>query len=251
MTSSKLSVSRASIKSSFGHFSFSSSQTNLAAPVSPKSRRKRHHSVSEPLHEQQPALADPGRLDASSYTPSRPPPPASPKRSQTDTSVKSPTTAAKINGGNLTLAVEENEKPAEPVLAPIRPPNNRKSRSWGNRLSALFPSLILQPTDQPQPQPAQPQLQHQLPIHRKPLPDDSSASSPSDSAPSYHTSENPTVRPVTSSGLGLGIAAPTFDSLDPPPPPPPFDAPPPVPGKTAHAPTYPQQHHLPLLPITL
>ncbi|GKT55312.1 choriogenin Hminor [Colletotrichum tofieldiae] len=239
MTSSKLSVSRASIKSSFGHFSFSSSQTNLAAPVSPKSRRKRHHSVSEPLHEQQPALADPGRLDASSYTPSRPPPPASPKRSQTDTSVKSPTTAAKINGGNLTLAVEENEKPAEPVLAPIRPPNNRKSRSWGNRLSALFPSLILQPTDQPQPQPAQPQLQHQLPIHRKPLPDDSSASSPSDSAPSYHTSENPTVRPVTSSGLGLGIAAPTFDSLDPPPPPPPFDAPPPVPGKTAHAPTYP------------
>ncbi|KAK2037284.1 choriogenin Hminor [Colletotrichum somersetense] len=268
MTSSKLSVSRASVKSSFGHFSFSSSsssQTNIADPVSTEPRsQKHHHSVSEPLQEQQQqhqhqqcqeqdqqhgdlqsALADPGRRNfSSSHTHSRPPPPASPKRSQTDTAVQSPATAARLNSRNLVLAIEEkeddNEKPAEPVLAPSRPLNKRKSRSWGNRLSSLFPSLIVQPTDQPpaQPQAAQPQLQQHLPIHRKPLPDDPPVSPPFDSPPSY-TTDNPTVRPMTSSVLGLGIAAPTLDSLDPPPPPPPSDAPPPVPGKIAHAPTYP------------
>ncbi|EFQ29395.1 choriogenin Hminor [Colletotrichum graminicola] len=257
MTSSKLSVSRASVKSSFGHFSFSS-QTNLVDSVSAKPRsQKHHHSVSEPLHEQQQqhdqrqdqeqqhhpqsALADPGRLDvSSSHTHSRPPPPpASPKRSQTDTEVKSPATAARLNSQSLTLTTEEKEndkeKPTEPVLAPSRPLNNRKSRSWGNRLSSLFPSLIIQSTDQLPPQPLAAQPQQQLPIHRKPLP----ASPPSDSPPSYDTTDKSTVRPVTSSVLGLGIAAPTLDSLDPPPPPPPSDAPPPVPGKIAHAPTYP------------
>ncbi|KDN62409.1 putative choriogenin Hminor [Colletotrichum sublineola] len=269
MTSSKLSLSRASVKSSFGHFSFSSSQTNLADPVSAKPRSQSHRSVSEPLHEQQQqhhqhqhqqcqgqdqqqhhhcesTLADPSRLNvSSSHTHSRPPPPTSPKRSQTDTAVKSPATAAKLNSRNLTLTIEEKEedkeKPVEPVLVPSRPLTNRKSRSWGDRLSALFPSLIIQPTDQPQAQPqaAQPQLQQQLPIHRKPLPADPPASAPTDSASSYHTTDNPTVRPVTSSVLGLGIVTPTLDSLDPPPPPPPSDAPPPVPGKIAHAPTYP------------
>ncbi|KAF6813642.1 choriogenin hminor [Colletotrichum sojae] len=245
MTSSKLSVSRATIKSSFGHFSFSSSQTNLADPVlSPSSnddaqKNQRHHSVSEPVNDQ--ATGDAAVLDpydqVGSNKSSRPQPPVSPKRSRTDTDIKSTT---------RTSVVEEKEKPAEPVLAPTRPPNNRKSRSWGNRLSALFPSLIVQPTDQTQPPPLpQPAHQHQqLPIHRKPLPDDSPATSPSDSAPSYHTSENPTVRPVTSSGLGLGIAS---ESLDPPPPAAPTDAPPPIPTKVPFAPldssmTSDQQH---------
>ncbi|KAK1993735.1 choriogenin Hminor [Colletotrichum falcatum] len=254
MTSSKLSVSRASVKSPFGHFSFSSSQSNLADPVSTKPRSQSHHSVSEPLHEQQQQhqqrqdqdqqhqLQDPGRPNViSSDTHSRPPPPASTKPSQTDTAVKSPATAA-----TLTLTIgekdEDKEKPAEPVLAPSRPLNKRKSRSWGNRLSSLFPSLIVQSTDQPQTQPQaaqpQPQPQQHLPIQRKPLPDHPSAESPSDSPPSY-TTDSPAVSPVTSSLLGLGITAPTLDSLDPPPPPPPSDAPPPVPGKIAHAPTYP------------
>ncbi|KAK1451822.1 choriogenin Hminor [Colletotrichum melonis] len=240
MTSSKLSVSRASLKSSLSHFSFSSSQVNLTNPVSPKSRRERHHSVSEPVHDQA-THGDAAVVNANGYTSSRPQRPASPKRSQTDTTVNSPTTAAKINAGTLNVTLEEKEKPSEPVLAPTRPPNNRKSRSWGNRLSALFPSLIIQPTDQPQTQspPAQPQLQqqHQVPIHRKPLPDDTPpASSPSDSAPSYHTAEHPTVRPVTSSGLGLGIAPTASESLDPPPPAAPSDAPPPIPRKIAPAP---------------
>ncbi|KAL0939232.1 choriogenin hminor [Colletotrichum truncatum] len=237
MTSSKLSVSRASIKSSFGHFSFSSSQTNLSNPdPPPSSHGQRHHSVSEPVHEGQ-AFGDAyNTTNISTKSFSRPLPPVSPKRSRTDTEVKSSARPSTRNG--RTLIVQEKEKLAEPVLAPTRPPNNRKSRSWGNRLSALFPSLIVQPTDQSQPPPPQPaQLQQQLPIHRKPLPDDSPATSPSDSAPSYHTTENPTVRPVNNSlDLGLGIAQPAFDSLDPPPPAAPTDAPPPIPSKVPPAP---------------
>ncbi|KAI8282197.1 hypothetical protein K4K59_008022 [Colletotrichum sp. SAR11_240] len=230
MTSSKLSVSRATIKS-FGHFSFSSSQTNLSDPVPPQSSRgHRHHSVSEPVHDQQvygEAVQYPYNA-SDNY--SRPQPPVSPKRSRTETDIKSQIRPTTRNGRDH-LVVEEREKPAEPVLAPTRPPNNRKSRSWGNRLSALFPSLIVQPTDQPaHPPPPPPQLQQQVPIHRKPLPDDS-PTSPSDSAPSYHTSENPTVRPVTSSGLGLGIAPPDAESFDPQPPSAPTDAPPPVPSR--------------------
>ncbi|WYZ34541.1 hypothetical protein EsH8_I_000817 [Colletotrichum jinshuiense] len=104
----------------------------------------------------------------------------------------------------------------------------------------------------------QPQSQQQIPIHRKPLPDDSPAS-PSDSAPSYHSTENPTVRPVTSSGLGLGIASPASESFDPPPPAAPSDAPPPIPRKiaptpldpsTIYSPSADQPLHTPPQPIT-
>ncbi|KAF9879124.1 choriogenin Hminor [Colletotrichum karsti] len=231
MTSSKLSVSRATIKSSFGHFSFSSSQINLSDPVRPptSSHAQNHHSLSEPVNDQ--ILGD--TAVSNPYPPSpnysRPQPPVSPKRSRTDTDIKSASRPATRNGRNL--VVEETEKPAEPVLAPTRPPNNRKSRSWGNRLSALFPSLIVQPTDQSQPPPpVQLPHQQQLPIHRKPLPDDS-PTSPSDSAPSYRSTDNPTVRPVSSSGDGLGIASYSTDSLDPPPPAAPTDAPPPIPSR--------------------
>ncbi|TDZ32624.1 hypothetical protein C8035_v012185 [Colletotrichum spinosum] len=247
MTSSKLSISRPSIKS-FGHFSFSSSTTNLhdnsSNQTSHSYRAQRHHSVSEPLDD--PTLG--ANAAPTSHTSSRPQPPASPKRTRTDTDVKSPA-RLKRNSGPLTI--EEKEKSNEPVLAPTRPPNNRKSRSWGNRLSALFPSLILQSTDHQQQhrqpalshQPAQLQLQQQqqqqqqqLPIHRKPLPDDLTTSSPSGSTTSsyYSTDNNPTLRPVTSLGLGLGTEA--FEPTESPPPAAPTDAPPPIPSKARPSP---------------